>query len=303
MRLRDIFAILLIVVVAIGGKVYRGGMENPPPDRRPDPRRLEQLSRPPPETPQDAGRALPPPSAADPSIFVEIGEKKQNAVGTAFSLSRAGIWITARHVTEGCDLVALERGNGKLIRVSRVAQQSFADISILWTRGGTAALPVADPPLAAGEDGYSFGFPHGRPGDLYGQVLGRGRLIARGRYQSEEPVIAWTQVRRIPDEGADLGGISGGPWVNRNGDVIGVHVAGAPRRGRSYSTTPQAILAAVANNGVRPAPDREALPQNSELNPGSFERYGDALRGRETVSKVICLVGEKWRRIAAESPR
>ena len=299
MRLRDIIAILLIVVVAVGGKYYRMGQEHPPPERRPDPRQFEPAPPPLPEVLPNAGRALAPPKNSDPSVLVEVETKQRNAVGTAFSLNRSGVWITAHHVTEGCDLVVLQRNDGKAVAVRRIVQERHADISVLWTRGGTPALPVSDPPLAIGEDGYSFGFPHGRPGDVHGRIIGNARLVASGRYQKTEPVIAWTQVRRIPDDGANLGGISGGPWLNRAGDVIGVHVAGSPRRGRSYSTTPQALLAALSNNGISPAPDRAALPARGDLAPSGFDNYGNELRRRQIVAKVICLVGEKWRRRAA----
>ena len=299
MRLRDIIAVLLIVFVAVGGKYYRMGQDHPPPERRPDPRQFEPAPPTFPEVPPNAGRALAPPKNSDPSVLVEVETKQQNAVGTAFSLNRSGVWITAHHVTEGCDLVVLQRNDGKSVVVRRIAEQRHADISIMWTKGGTPALPVSNPPLTVGEDGYSFGFPHGRPGDVHGRIIGNARLIASGRYRTTEPVIAWTQVRRIPDEGTNLGGISGGPWLNQAGDVIGVHVAGSPRRGRSYSTTPQALLTALSLNHVVPVPDRAALPGNGDLMPGGFGQYGDELRRRQTVAKVICLVGEKWRHRAA----
>ena len=101
-----------------------------------------------------------------------------------------------------------------------------------------------------GDDGYSFGFPKGSPGAVYGKVLGRARMQTRGRYRKDEPVLVWTQIRRVPDLGTDLRGISGGPWVDKAGNVIGVHVAGAPRRGRSYSTAPRTLLAAIEKRSI-----------------------------------------------------
>ena len=125
-------------------------------------------------------------------------------------------------------------------------------------------------------------------------------MLARGRYNTDEPVVAWTQIRRVPDIGTDLSGISGGPWINARGEVVGVHVAGAPRRGRSYSTTPRNLLNAIRSSGVRPDAESGTLPDSATLNPRQFEQYGNALRRQLTVAKVVCLVGEKWKRMARE---
>ena len=107
-------------------------------------------------------------------------------------------------------------------------------------------------------------------------------------------------MKRIPDRGADLSGISGGPWVNVRGEVIGVHVAGAPRRGRSYSTAPRSLLTAIRTSGIRPQADRGALPSSDSLSPRAFAGYGTSLRRQQSIAKVICLVGEKWRRMARD---
>ena len=299
MRLRDIVAVLLLVSVAIGGKLYRSDQENPPDQRRPDPRLFEPRPQdpvargghPPPVT----GRLLAPESRNDPGLVIEESEKRQSASGTAFSINRDGVWITARHVTDGCDLVGLLKSDRRLVRVLRVAAQPDSDISILWTNGGAPALALNDPQLRIGEDGYSFGYPKGDPGDVHGQIVGRRKMISRGSRGTAEPIIAWTHVRRVPDRGADLSGISGGPWVNASGEVIGVHVAGAPRRGRSYSTAPRSLNSAIGRAQVSPRADFAELPSASALTAGGFSGFGSDLRRRLTVAKVICLVGERWR--------
>lgn len=300
MKLRDIIALGFLIVLAIGGRIMSGGESGG--ERRPDPRQFAPpvAVAPPPETPRGSGRTLPPESFNDPRFIVEVGDKQGPSTGTAFSVNRSGVWITARHVTDGCDVVGLQQTNGRLVRVRRVQHEGNSDISVLWTGGGSPGMPVIQPQIRIGEDGYSFGFPKGDPGDVHARVLGRGRMLARGRYNTDEPVVAWTQVKRVPDIGANLSGISGGPWVNAQGQVVGVHVAGAPRRGRSYSTAPRSLLTAIRTSGIRPEADPGTLPDSQALNPRQFNRYGDALRNQLTVAKVICLVGEKWKRMARE---
>jgi serine protease Do len=301
MKLRDIIALGFIVILAIGGRLMSSGTSGGD-ERRPDPRQFSPrvAVAPQPETPRGAGQLLPSESFNDPRFIVEVGDKQSPSTGTAFSVNRSGVWISARHVTDGCDIVGLKQNSGRLIRVRRVQHEGNSDISVLWTGGGTPAMPIVQPQIRIGDDGYSFGFPKGNPGDVHARVLGRGRMLARGRYQTDEPVVAWTQVKRVPDIGTNLSGISGGPWVNARGEVIGVHVAGAPRRGRSYSTAPSSLLAAIRTSGVRPVADSSALPNSQSLNPRQFNQYGDGLRRQQTVAKVICLVGEKWKRLARE---
>ena len=300
MKFRDIIALGLLVVLAIGSRVFTTGDDTG--GRRPDPR---QFTPPPkvamvPEPPRGEGRFLPPESYKDPRFIVEVGDKAGQSSGTAFSINGAGVWVTARHVTDGCDIVGLKKNDGGLVRVRRMDQQRNTDISLLWTRGGAPAMRVVTPQIRVGEDGYSFGFPRGKAGDVYGRVLGRGRMLARGRYQTEEPVVAWIQVTRVPDRGPNLSGISGGPWVNAQGEVIGVHVAGAPRRGRSYSTAPRSLLSAIRANGMNPKSSARAKQQQRSITPREFAKYGAVLRRQQSVAKVICLVGEKWRRMARE---
>lgn len=289
MKLRDVLALIVLIAVALGGKLYRDGLDAPPPQRRPDPGQFRPPS--PGAAPSSSGRevgpVLPPESARDPRLVVEVEDKTHPATGTAFSVNRSGVWITARHVTHGCELVALRNRSGRLVRVQRVSEQPDSDISILWTNGGAPALPLVDPELRIGQPGYSFGFPRGEPGDVYASLIGRGTMLARGRYNTEEPVVAWAQLRRAPDRGADLGGISGGPWVNAAGEVIGVHVAGAPRRGRSYSTAPRSIRTAVERTGILPQAGPETLPPGDTLSPDSFGNIGNALRRQLTVAQVI----------------
>ena len=289
MRFLDKFALIALVVLAIVSKAISDA-DNP--GRRPDPGQFappETVTKPP-ET-----ATLPPEFRNAPTFTVEIDAQKQSSTGTAFSVGD-GVWVTARHVTDGCDLIVLQTAPRKGWRVRQLAQESNADISVLRTNTGAPSLPVADPQLQRGQKGWSFGYPKGEPGDVYGQIIGRAKMRAHGRYSTLEPVIAWTQIRRVPDIGTDLGGISGGPWVDAQGRVIGVHVAGSPRRGRSFSTDPSTLLAALSRAGIG-ASDRPAL----QLDDRDFARSGDVLRNRLTVAKVLCLVGDKWKRRARRS--
>jgi S1-C subfamily serine protease len=253
---------------------YDWSSDRPGP-RRPDPRQFQPAEQPP--------MMVPPPNA--PVVMIHVDEPKRSSAGTAFSVDRHGVWITARHVTDGCDRIVLRTDAGRYLRVDRVVEQRNVDISLLWSRGGPAELTVYDGDVRPGQPGYAFGFPQGRPGDARGQAIGRWYLWSTGRLEFVAPVVAWAQIERIPDRGPNLAGISGGPWVDAEGRVVGVVIAGAPRRGRTYTTAPESLRAALARTDGTVSP-RAAFA----VNPTNFAGIGDRLRSQRTVSQVLCVV-------------
>ncbi len=284
MRLWDKIALIALVVLAIIGKVAGNDKGDPGSGsaRRPDPGQFAPA------------QPLDPASPGGPGVMVPVGDKQTSSSGTAFSVDRGGIWITARHVADGCDRIVLQKTARQFVPVIRVRHHPNADISILWTRTGVPALPLLEQPLRPNQNGYSFGFPKGEPGDVHARLIGRTKMHQRGRYRTNEPVVAWTHVRRVPDRGAHLGGISGGPWVNAAGRILGVHVAGNPRRGRSYATSPASLRAALAQAGVTDSSISRSMKKIS-VTPQNFPAIGNQLRTAQTVAKVLCLVGKRWR--------
>src|SRR5690606_20068962 len=125
--------------------------------------------------------------------------------------------------------------------------------------------------------------PHGRPGAVRSQLLGRGGMRVTGRYSTREPVLAWAEVERVPDRDDALSGISGGPVFDAAGRLVGVHVAGSLRRGRSYTTAPSSIREMLARGGV-PAGGGTPVPT---LGPRSFAEVGDRLRAAMIVAKAV----------------
>lgn len=285
MRLWDKLALGVLVVFAIIGKFASDDTIDPGSGsaRRPDPGQFAP-AEPPARPPSD-----------QPGIMVPVGDKQASSTGTAFSVDRSGVWITARHVADGCDQIVLQKSDRRYVRVIRKRHHPNADISILWTQSGVPALPLLEQPLRQNQDGYSFGFPKGEPGDVHAKLIGSTRMHQRGRYRTDEPVVAWTHVRRVPDRGAHLGGISGGPWLNSAGRILGVHVAGSPRRGRSYATAPTSLRAAFTQAGLSASGASRGLEKVS-VTPRNFPAVGDKLRKALTVAKVLCLVGERWRK-------
>lgn len=256
---------------------------------------------PPPPSPEE-GALLAPASAFDPSIVVKAPEGPfQPVMGTAFSVADHGVWLTARHVIAGCKRIALMEAPGRAaeadIAPGGLAPESGppSDIAVLVTRGGAPALPLLkDAGLRIGARGFHPGYPQGKAGEATSRLIGRQTLVLRSRAAPGgraagrmERVLAWAEAGRTDGLKGDLAGLSGAPALDSRGEVVGVTLAEAPRRGRIYTTTPEAVREALARAHVTPTPAPLADPVTVE----NYGRAADTLRRDTRVAQVVCLGG------------
>ncbi len=285
------FILLLVIAFQIGSGYFEETRELPT-ERRP------KFSFPPTMSPEERevgpqGPVLPDRSSRDPLFVIETG-KKGNSTGTAFAIHEDGIWLTARHVVDGCEKVGLVISRGQAVQVAKVLSHPRADIAVLWSRRSAPAISISSMPLRVKQQGFHFGFPQSKPGQVSSSLLGRLNMRTTGRYRQTEPVVAWAERRRIPLTDT-LGGLSGGPALNADGEIVGVTVAASKRRGRVMTTAPVTLESMLSMAGVRP----EGIPSaglNAGPSKGNFVDYGTALRNQLTVAQVICRVGEQRRR-------
>jgi S1-C subfamily serine protease len=236
--------------------------------------------------PELAGPVLAPASPFDPSVTVDVPEHAGPAIGTAFSVASYGIWVTARHVVDGCRQAALVVGEGQGV-AARPQIDAAGEAALLATEGGAAPLPLAlDAPLREGELAYHPGFPQGRPGEAASRLIGRENLVVHGRGARTEPVLVWAEVGRTEGLLGSLGGLSGAPALDANGRVIGVTIAEAPRRGRIYTTTPETLARLIASRG---APLHVAPGRAPPLSRDNYGKVADTLRRDLRVAQVVCL--------------
>jgi S1-C subfamily serine protease len=237
-----------------------------------------------PDAPQ-TGSFLPPPSVYDPEVLVEVGPVA-SGMGSAFAISEDGWWLTARHVVDGCEHVGLIVSRGAAARVIEVKRALFADLALLHTDRAPEALAIdtSERQFQIGQRAFHVGFPQGRPGEAYSRLIGRETLVARGRYNVEEPVLAWAEQGRTSGLRGSLAGISGGPAIAANGQVIGVTIAESARRGRIYTAAPSSILRLLRLEQVEaqgaPAP---------RLTADNYGQESDDLRRQLAVAQVVCV--------------
>lgn len=233
----------------------------------------------------ESGAFLPPPSVYDPEVLVEVGPVA-SGMGSAFAISEDGWWLTARHVVDGCQHVGLIVSRGAAARVLEVKRALFADLALLRTDRAPDALAIdtSERDFQIGQRAFHVGFPQGRPGEAYSRLIGRETLVARGRYDIEEPVLAWAEQGRTSGLRGSLAGISGGPALAANGQVIGVTIAESARRGRIYTASPTSIVRLLRVEQVEaqgaPAP---------RLTADNYGQESDDLRRALAVAQVVCV--------------
>lgn len=236
----------------------------------------------PPPVSEMEGAALGPASPFDPAVVVEVSDKVEPATGTAFSVSPSGVWITARHVVDGCRQAAIVVAPGKGVAAS-VRIDPRGEAAVLTTDGGAPPLPLglADG-LRRGELAFHPGFPQGRPGEASSRLIGRETLVVKGRGARTEPVLAWAESGRTDGLKGSLGGLSGAPALDDRGRVVGVTIAEQPRRGRIYTTTPEITAEALAGARLPNTP-------GGVINADNYGQVADDLRRTLRVAQVVCL--------------
>ena len=233
-----------------------------------------------PRTGETVGFPLGPATPFDPKVVAPTDARGAGA-GTAFSIDSRGVWLTARHVVEGCRRVVVVTGAGRGV-AARTQLDPSSESALLFTSGGAPALtiaPLAD--LRRGALAYHPGFPKGQPGEVSSRLLRRETLVLPHR---SEPVLAWAEVGHSPFLFGSLAGLSGAPALDARGRVIAVTVAQAPRRRRVYTTTP-AALAAFLSGSARASSEGSPQPFGDR----DYHAQADRLRSTLSVVQVVCL--------------
>lgn len=270
-RLPDWVVYAAVVVALLAAAIGRDERADAPP--------------PPPKGSEPLGEALGPASPFDPSVVVDVPAKAGPAAGTAFSIARSGVWLTARHVVDGCSRVAIVVGPGAGVAVN-VRVDPRGEAAMLFTEGGAAPLPLAlGEPLRRGQRAFHPGFPQGEPGEASSRLLGRENLVVRGHGARTEPVLVWAETGRTDGLQGTLGGLSGAPALDGQGRVLGVTIAESPRRGRIYTTAPEVVTATLAAAGRRPT----GSTSGAAITPQNYFYVADDLRRELQVAQVVCL--------------
>jgi S1-C subfamily serine protease len=140
-------------------------------------------------------------------------------VGSGIIVEGGGLILTNAHIVQELDEVYVTLGDGGVAPAEVVGMDSILDLAVLSVPGG-AGLPVAklgdSDDLQIGEEVLAIGNPMGLE-----KSLSRGIISALGRTLPVRP-MSWL-VPYIQTDAALSTGNSGGPLINRCGEVIGIN--------------------------------------------------------------------------------
>lgn len=291
-----ILFVLVIVVLGIIGNADDGAYDTLPPEaarEAPLPQWVEGEPQPMPSKPRDSGaryddRAiLPPPSAFDDQTLVEAANTRNWTSGTAFAIAPGGVWFTARHVVIGCDRVVVLDQRGRIAARAEVIYLSpNADVALIRTGEGPSplALDLDERDMRLGTRAFHVGYPQSKPGEVTSRLIGRELMVTSGAWQGREQTLAFAETARTAGLNGTLGGLSGGPAFDEDGNVIGVTVAESPRRGRIVTTASVSLIEALNQAGITPSGTSQG-----DLGAAGYANSANQLRGQMKVIQLVCM--------------
>ena len=143
----------------------------------------------------------------------------ESGVGSGVLISADGKVITAAHVVQTADEIAVEFLGGETIRARVIASEPEADVSLLQlerppTRSVVARMGNSDR-VDVGDPVFIVGAPYG-----IGHTLTVGHIS--GRHRPTAVYGAMSRAEFLQTDAAINQGNSGGPMFNMHGDVIGI---------------------------------------------------------------------------------
>lgn len=225
------------------------------------------------------------PEIGESFVIADAGPQ-QDSQGTAFAVDRDGTWLTAQHVTHGCDRLGLVFNDG-LDGIADVLESVEADVSVIRQGPGAPfALALTEDVPQVGTLGYHMGFPAGEPSVVVSRFIGQTYAQRGGPGGAAEPILVWAEGERFPPADGPLSGISGGPTFDQQGRVVGVNAASTPRRGRVLTTDPLAIGRLVSAS----AAVDEAGEVADLATPDDAAALFEVLLDRGIIRQVYCDV-------------
>jgi S1-C subfamily serine protease len=168
------------------------------------------------------------------NINVRLGNSNTGKAGTGIVLTSGGLVLTSNHVIAGgTQISAVDVGNGRTFNASVVGFDRSHDIAVIQLRNASnlkkitvansSAVKVGDGIVAVGNAGGEGGTPKAVTGTVSG--LDKAIVATDSDNQTSRRLTGMIEIN------ADIkAGDSGGPVVNRSGQLIGVTTAASTEK-------------------------------------------------------------------------
>jgi S1-C subfamily serine protease len=152
----------------------------------------------------------------------ETKDRLTTSVGSGFFIGEDGLIMTNSHLVFGHQTISVTLDNGFITRAELVGIDPILDLAVLQISVPSSHLPVADlgdsSKVVVGEEVLAIGNPFGLEQTLtVGVISGINRTLSTSPMSLKLPLIQ--------TDAAVNPGSSGGPLVNRCGEVIGINTA------------------------------------------------------------------------------
>lgn len=237
--------LLVLAVVALTWRVFTTPEPPTPADvDRAVAAQLDQAREQAANAPADATRAY---ATIGPSLVTvtAAGSDRQETLGTGVVVNAEGAILTALHVVDGATQIQVTFADGTVSIARVTAQQPDQDVAVLYAERGPGVLVpavLAGPP-PVGEEVFAVGNPLGLRGSLTSGVvsaLDRDLTTPAGRRLTG----------LIQFDAAVNPGNSGGPLLNRAGQVVGIVTGLANPTGPYFSGIGFAVPIAAAGGAA-----------------------------------------------------
>lgn len=149
------------------------------------------------------------------TVLVEVGA---GGHGSGFIVSADGLMLTNAHVVGGQHFVRVRLLSGRAVVGEVLQVDGRRDVALVRLEGADwPALPVRETPVRVAEPVYAIGAP---------QMKELAWTVTRGVVSAYRQTRPPEQLDYIQADVPVHGGNSGGPLLDRNGNVVGICVAG-----------------------------------------------------------------------------
>lgn len=181
--------------------------------------------------------------------------EKGFSTGTAFYVSRNGHLVTNWHVIDGAESLLVLGSDGGAREAVLVSSDPSNDVALIKVDGTAVPLPVSnDGQLEKGEEVFTLGYP-------LVQLQGQEQKATFGRVNSLSGLQG--DIRFVQIDVPIQPGNSGGPLVNRRGEVVGVvtatldqlvalQTAGSLPQNVNYAVKSDYVVPLLRMHGVAP---------------------------------------------------